>query len=290
MLRSYKTIAKGGPQKVLRALTLLAFILLMIKPAAALPQVRIGDIMGSPMRYHDMRVKVIGEVTKVEQDPQSPTGTIYTVQDSSDQAIHVRSLAAPELDTTVYVVGTVAQDDDSTKPYMIEIAHGVPGPPLPVLYGAGGTLIFIAVLLGYRIMNPKPLRKPVQKEIDSPIKRKPVITQVFRDDPVATLIATSGPLKGKAFNIYSGTNTVGRDDNQTVQITDDATVSRSHATIIARDGTILLTNHSATNPTKVDGEDVQEREIKDDDIIQIGSTKLRVALFSEERFDGSDNK
>lgn len=277
--------------RVFRVLPLLTLIFLLIKPAVALPQVRIADVVGNPSHYHDMRVKIIGEVTKIEPDPQTPNGAIYTIQDTSDQALHVRSLAAPELESKVYVVGTVTQDDETAKPYLVEITHGVPGPPLNMLYGIGGILVVLAIVLAYYVLNPKPVKRSFQRpEPETVVKRRPVITQVFRDDPVALLLATSGSHKGKAFNIYNGTNTIGRDDNQTVQLTDDGTISRSHASIQSTDSKMVIKNHSTTNPLRLNGEEVEEREIKDGDIIQIGATRLRVTLFGGEQSDDPNDR
>lgn len=265
---------------MLKSLALLILVLLSVAPASALPRIRVADVIGNPTRFKDMRVKVEGQVTKVEPDATSPSSSVYTVQDSSDQVIRVKSLVAPPIDSRVLVVGMVVQDDAQSKPYLVEITHGAPGLPLPLLLGAGGVLVVIALVMIYFIVAPKPVKPQPAKDADPKFKRRPIITQVFRDDPVAMLAAVSGPHKGEIFKIYGGTNTIGRDDNQTVQLTGDTTVSRSHARINAGESGVVLINESTTNPTKIDGEDVLEKELIDGDIIQIGSTRFKVSIIS----------
>lgn len=262
----------------------LILILSSVLPAASLPRVPVADIIGNPLRYRDVRVKVVGEVTKVEVDPVNPAGMIYTLQDSSGQVMRVRTLVPPDLNSRIYAVGAVTQDDSAAKPYMVELRHGFPGPPMSLLLGVGGALMALAVVLAYLAFAPRPetVRKQKQIEGQPEVERRPVITQVYRDDPVAVLIATSGPHKGEVFNIYRGSNTIGRDDNQTVQLQDDSTISRSHAKIDVTDGSVLIINQSMTNPTRVSGEEVMERELVDGDIIQIGSTRLKVTIVPTE--------
>jgi hypothetical protein len=267
----------------LRIAHILFLISILAGSAAAIPTVRVSDIIGNPMRYRDVRVQLFGQVTKVEADPLTPNGVIYTLQDESDQVIRVKTLSAPELDSKIRLIGSIAQDDAVSKPYVLEIKHRKVDVPLPILYGAGGALALLALILIYLMFRPKPLQKQTRiasvSEDGPVIERKPVITQVFRDDPVALLVATSGPHKGEVFKLFRGANTIGRDDNQTVQLPDDPTTSRSHARIEANNGSLTILNESATNPTKVDGKDVTERELTDGDIIQIGSTRFRITVI-----------
>jgi hypothetical protein len=264
---------------------ILFFIIAVIGPATATPSVQVSDIIGNPIRYRDVRVKLEGQVIKVESDPSAPNRVIYTLQDSTDQVIRVKTLVPPELDSYVYLVGTVIQENPASKPLIIEIKHTADRLSLSILFAAGGLLLLAAIVLLYFVLFPKPTakkRKNAQKEEKNEpvIERKPVITQVFHDDPTAILVAMGGPYKGEIFKLYKGINTIGRDDNQTIQLADDLTISRNHARINANDETIILINESSTNPTKVAGEDVCEKELSDGDIIQIGSTKLRITVIS----------
>jgi len=265
--------------------TVAVVLLVLVSGAAdAVPAVQVADIIGNPIRYRDVRVRLSGQVTKVEADPATPDGVIYLLQDSSDQVIRVKSLVAPNLDSYIDIVGMVLQDDANAKPYLLEIKHVPKGISLSVLLGIGGGLAATAIVLCYFILVPRPVnKKRVQKadDDDEPIERRPIITQVFRDDPVALLVAVSGPYKGEVFRIYKGTNTIGRDDNQTVQLMDDMTISRRQARIDANDGSLVIINESATNPTKIGGQDIDEKELTDGDIIQIGSTRLRVTVVSD---------
>lgn len=264
--------------------TIVVALLFLISGAAdAMPSVQVADVVGNPIRYRDVRVKLSGQVTKVEADPIAPDGVVYLLQDSSDQVIRVKSLVAPNLDSYIDVVGMVLQDDTNAKPYLLEIKHAPKGISLSALLGVGGGLAAAAIALCYLILVPRPVsKKRVQRDDgDEPIERRPIITQVFRDDPVALLVAVSGPYKGEVFQVYKGTNTIGRDDNQTVQLVDDTTISRRQARIDANNGNLVIINESATNPTKIEGQDIDEKELTDGDIIQIGSTRLRVTVVSD---------
>lgn len=267
----------------LRLTQVLVLLSLLSSSALAVPTVRVSDIIGNPIRYRDVQVQLSGQVTKVEPDPTTATGVVYTLQDDSAQIVRVKTLAAPELDSKVRLVGSVAQDDPQSKPYILEIRHRTAGVPISILYGSGGALALIAIILIYFMFRPASLKKKVQQKSMTPdesvVQRKPVITQVFRDDPVALLVATSGPHKGEVFKLFQGANTIGRDDNQTVQLKEDVTISRSHARIEAKSGSLAILNESSTNPTKVGGDDVTERELADGDIIQVGSTRLRITVI-----------
>ncbi|MBI2842204.1 MAG: FHA domain-containing protein [Armatimonadetes bacterium] len=271
--------------QVFRIIAALAVILLSTTGTAALERVQVGDVIGNPVRYRDVRVKLMGQVTKTEVNPASLNEVTYTLQDSSGHVIRVKTLSPPELDSWVYVVGTVLQDDAASKPYLIEIKHGPPGPPLSILIGSGVVLVAAALVLAYFMFIPRPVPKKhhtAKNQQTQGVERRPVITQVYRDDPVAMLIAVSGPHRGEVFRLYGGANTIGRDDNQTVQLSEDTTVSRRHARIDANDGALLIVNESSTNPTRVAGQDVEKRELSDGDIIQIGSTRLKVSIVSGE--------
>ncbi|MEN6371066.1 MAG: FHA domain-containing protein [Armatimonadota bacterium] len=267
----------------MRTVGYIAALILAISvvPAMAMPVVQVADVIGNPVRYRDVRVKLSGQVTKVEADPLASGGVTYLLQDQSDQVIRIKSRIAPNLDSYIDVVGIVVQDDAAAKPYLLEVKHVKAGIALSVLIGIGGVLVLSAVALCYLILVPRPAAKKHQPKSDEPeFERRPIITQVFRDDPVALLVALCGPYKGEVFKVYNGTNTIGRDDNQTVQLTDDSTVSRSHARIDASEGSLIIKNESHTNPTKIEEQDIDERELADGDIIQIGSTRFRVTIVS----------
>ncbi len=259
------------------------FIIMTTAPVEAVPNARISDIIGNPVRYRDVRVKVQGQVTKVTPDPYTPNGVYYTLQDTDGQVIRIRSLVAPEIDARILVVGIVAQDNPSSKPYIVEIKHILAGIPVSVLVSAGAILALLAVLLSYKVFVPGyPKQKAQFVKNGVQAASRPVITQVFRDNPVAVLVAMAGPHKGEIYKIYSGINTIGRDDNQTVQLSEDTTVSRSHAWINADDGCIKIINQSITNPTRISGQEISESELNDGDIIQIGSTRLRVTIIGNQ--------
>lgn len=248
---------------------------------SALEQTLAKDILADPLGYQNAVAKVVGEVVKVEPDLVKPGAGMYTMLDSSDTPIRVHAdRNLPRTGEQLYVVGLVYQDDPRSKPYIDELRKGPAGPPLKLLIGAGGILALLAFILVYLLIWHRPALEKTDKPA-SQGQRKPVVTQVFEDDPVAVLSAVSGPHKGKTFNIYHGVTTIGREDDRTIPLSDDQTISRQQARIFAEDSTISLVNESSTNPTRVGSESVEKCELMDGDIIQMGATKLKLTLFDQ---------
>jgi hypothetical protein len=172
----------------------------------------------------------------------------------------------------------VYREDPQAKPYLDELKRGHAAPPLNLLVGAAGVLALIAFVLAYMLIWHRAAPTRPSKSPGAPV-RKPVVTQVFQDDPVGILTAVSGPHKGQTFNIYRGVTTIGREDDQTIQLLEDQTVSRRQARIVAEGEAISLVQESATNPTRVEGKPVEKCELSDGDLIQMGATKLRLSVL-----------
>ena len=88
---------------------------------------------------------------------------------------------------------------------------------------------------------------------------------------VATLRALEGADRGKDFAGVPTPLTIGREDGNSVQVSDER-VSRFHAKIHEEDGAFVLVDLDSTNGTRVNGETVQTAIIRFGDIISMGRT------------------
>ncbi len=89
----------------------------------------------------------------------------------------------------------------------------------------------------------------------------------------AELEVLRGPDKGKRFPLVKTTTTIGRLEDKDIRLT-DITVSRSHCVLEFRGGKFILRNES-TQGTRVNGELVQEKALKNDDEIEMGGTVVK---------------
>ena len=89
----------------------------------------------------------------------------------------------------------------------------------------------------------------------------------------AFLLGASEPVSGYTFRTRIGTTTIGRDEDCDVVI-NDATVSARHAEIIVRPETTTVTNLMATNGTRINGQQIQNAELVDGDVLRVGRVNL----------------
>ena len=90
--------------------------------------------------------------------------------------------------------------------------------------------------------------------------------------PRLTLI--KGPLKGEVFYLESFPLSIGRDPGCDLFL-NDMTVSRVHA-VIERDGSrIIVRDQASLNGTWVDSKIIEEAELYEDTLLQIGTFSLR---------------
>ena len=101
----------------------------------------------------------------------------------------------------------------------------------------------------------------------------------------AFLLGVSEPVSGYTFRTRIGTSIIGRDDDCDVVIR-DPTVSARHAEIVVRPEATTITNLMATNGTRVNGQQIQNAQLADGDVVRIGQVNLvfkDVPSLSEER-------
>lgn len=80
---------------------------------------------------------------------------------------------------------------------------------------------------------------------------------------------------GVDYRIFEGSNTIGRDNNNSIIIKSDATISGTHATILFRAEKFYIEDKMTSNGTKVNGEMLEPTRayvIQDGDKIHLGDT------------------
>ena len=82
-----------------------------------------------------------------------------------------------------------------------------------------------------------------------------------------------GRQAGEVFDLGTGPLRIGREDDQTVRVTDDG-VSRAHAEIFIMGGAAYVKDLHSTNGTFVNSEAVNEEELKPGDEVKVGETIL----------------
>ena len=87
------------------------------------------------------------------------------------------------------------------------------------------------------------------------------------------LIVQSGPDSGKSFPLVQGENTIGRDNDCQIILTDQ-TVSRQHAMVRRQDESCTVHDLGSRTGTRVDGETLTELTLSSGDTISIGRSEL----------------
>src|SRR5262249_43104122 len=90
------------------------------------------------------------------------------------------------------------------------------------------------------------------------------------------LLALEGPEKGKAILIQPGKDFyMGRAHDAYYRLHDES-VSRYHCELLLEDDHVKVTDNGGDGGTRVNGMKIQEYNLKIDDIIQIGQTRLQL--------------
>ena len=88
------------------------------------------------------------------------------------------------------------------------------------------------------------------------------------------LVVVKGPQMGDYFTLGSDDpTTIGRDPVASIFL-NDQTVSRDHAEILVSGDVVLLRDRGSLNGTYVNGLIVDEAELRDGDVVQIGTFQL----------------
>lgn len=100
--------------------------------------------------------------------------------------------------------------------------------------------------------------------------------EILEDDLL--LAVTEGPLKGQ---LLSGNIpcVIGRKDTDIV--INDPMVSKTHAAVQIINGTLLLVDLNSTNGTFINGRRIQKHELRVNDDIQIGASRIKVQRLNQ---------
>jgi pSer/pThr/pTyr-binding forkhead associated (FHA) protein len=91
--------------------------------------------------------------------------------------------------------------------------------------------------------------------------------------PRLTLRVLDGADRGRTYPNLEPPVTIGREEGNTIQLNDER-VSRYHAKIQMDHEQVVLTDLESTNGTRVNGEDVQLRNLRYGDLVQVGRTVM----------------
>ncbi|MEZ6185997.1 MAG: FHA domain-containing protein [Planctomycetota bacterium] len=95
------------------------------------------------------------------------------------------------------------------------------------------------------------------------------------------LEVTEGPCAGAEVE-RAGAITVGRSRHVDLLLREDSKVSALHATVAPFKGQWFIEDHSSTNGTYVNGEQVEQCPLRDGDQVSLGRSTLRVHWVEEE--------
>jgi len=90
-----------------------------------------------------------------------------------------------------------------------------------------------------------------------------------------TLRVLHGSDRGRVFSRVATPVTIGREEGNTIQLNDDR-ISRYHLKLQADEGKIVATDLESTNGTRINGEEVTMRIVRDGDMIALGRSLLLV--------------
>jgi hypothetical protein len=93
--------------------------------------------------------------------------------------------------------------------------------------------------------------------------------------PRITLRVLHGVDRGRVFDSLPTPVTIGREEGNSIQLNDDR-ISRFHLKLQADNDRIVATDLESTNGTKVNGEEIQVRIVRDGDMIALGRSLLLV--------------
>ena len=95
-----------------------------------------------------------------------------------------------------------------------------------------------------------------------------------------TLRVLHGADRGRVFERLPTPVTIGREEGNSIQLNDER-ISRYHLKLQSDNDKIVATDLESTNGTKINGEDVQVRILRDGDMISVGRSLLLVGSHSD---------
>jgi len=96
------------------------------------------------------------------------------------------------------------------------------------------------------------------------------------------LYATKGPYEGQEFVIDALPATIGRGSGAAIRLDQDPGVSRQHAELYRRDGTLWLRDLGSTHGTRVNDAPVADQELVPGDTVVVGLSRLLLKGMSSD--------
>lgn len=119
-----------------------------------------------------------------------------------------------------------------------------------------------------------PPTAPIRAGVPGPVPPM-APTEVLGQEPPPTawLVVEKGERQGKQFPLRAGDTTIGREGTNDI-VLDDSAVSRQHAKVRLEGQDFYIYDLAATNPTRVNGQEISRVRLLDDDRVEIGHTVL----------------
>lgn len=92
---------------------------------------------------------------------------------------------------------------------------------------------------------------------------------------MAKLVVLSAALAGRTYELKGETNTVGRVEDNTLQIP-EASVSSHHCEILLRGSDVVIKDLNSTNGTFINGEKISESVLKPGQTLRLGQIELKL--------------
>ncbi len=97
------------------------------------------------------------------------------------------------------------------------------------------------------------------------------------NQPMAKLVVLSEGMTGLAFDLKPDRTTVGRLEDNAVQIP-EASVSSHHCEIVMRGAELIVKDLNSTNGTFINGQQITEAGLKSGQILRLGQIELRLEM------------
>lgn len=92
---------------------------------------------------------------------------------------------------------------------------------------------------------------------------------------MAKLQVLSGALAGQSYELKVDTTTVGRVEDNALQIADPS-VSSHHCEVLLKDGDVVIRDLNSTNGSFINGEKITETILKPGQTLKLGNVELRI--------------
>ena len=115
----------------------------------------------------------------------------------------------------------------------------------------------------------------VQKQEDLVPERSEATRIIDKSSPsLAWLAVSAGPGIGDTYQLKDGTNAVGREAAE--MCIDDQYMSRKHAVVKVKNGSINVYDYGSTGGTRVNGKEITGKAIHPNSVLRVGETELKL--------------